>query len=74
MNGQLVDYHVKYQRVRVGAVPKDYEPVKEMTVSNNITSVTLKDLDPYSEYKITVAARTSKGLGPTAQFVYAGKE
>ena len=72
MNGDLISYHVTYQRVRIAGVRKDYEPVLEMIVTE--TSVTLEKLEPFSEYAITVAAKTAKGLGPYAQFVYGGKK
>ncbi|XP_022793852.1 uncharacterized protein LOC111332704 [Stylophora pistillata] len=62
MNGDLVDYEVNYQRVKIGGVPIDYEPVRSRITMN--TTLTLENLDPYSEYEITVAARTKKGLGP----------
>ena len=72
MNGDLLNYHVKYQRVKVGGIAKEYEPVLEMTVPE--TSVLLDNLEPFSEYKITVAAKTVKGPGPYALFRHGGKK
>ena len=73
MNGDLLSYHVTYQRVMVGDVRKDFEPVLQMTVGKE-QSVTLDNLEPYSKYKITVAAKTAKGFGPYAPFTYGGRK
>ena len=72
MNGDLVDYQVTYERVKIGGVPIDFEPVGSVFTDNN--SLTLENLDPYSEYEITVAARTRKGLGPRTSASYGGKK
>ena len=71
MHGHLMGYHVTYQRVRVGDVRKDFEPVVEVDVGGWET-LTLDNLEPYSKYKIRVAAKTSKGLGPYT-FTHGGK-
>ena len=72
MNGDLVDYQVTYQRVKIGGVPIDFEPVGSVSTDKN--SLTLKNLDPYSEYEITVAASTGRGLGPRTSASYGGKK
>ena len=56
----------------VGDVPKDYEPELQKIVSV-AQNVTLDNLEPYSKYKIRVAAKTAKGLGPYTAFTYGGK-
>ena len=71
MNGKLLSYHVTYQRVMVGGVRKDFELELQETVS--VETVTLENLEPYSKYKIRVAAKTAKGLGPYTPFTYGGK-
>ena len=71
MNGDLLSYHVTYQRVMVGGVRKDFEPELQETVTEE--AVTLDNLEPYSKYKIRVAAKTAKGLGPYSPFAYGGK-
>jgi len=71
MNGKLLSYHVTYQRVMVGGVRKDFELELQETV--NEETVTLKNLEPYSKYKIRVAAKTAKGLGPYTPFTDGGK-
>lgn len=73
MNGDLLSYHVTYQQVMVGGVRKDFEPVLPITVGRAQT-VTLDNLEPYSKYEITVAAKTAKGLGPYARFTYGGRK
>ena len=72
MNGDLVDYQVTYQRVKIGGVPIDFEPVRSVSTDKN--SLTLEKLDPYSVYEITVAAETKKGLGPRTSASYGGKK
>ena len=71
MNGNLLGYLVTYQRVMVGDVPKDYEPELRKRVGEEV--IMLDNLEPYSKYKIRVAAKTAKGLGPYTSFTYGGK-
>lgn len=56
----------------VGGVRKDFEQELQKTVSGSL-SVTLDNLEPYSKYKIRVAAKTLKGLGPYTAFAYGGE-
>ncbi|KAJ7378572.1 hypothetical protein OS493_022560 [Desmophyllum pertusum] len=70
MNGILISYRVTYKRVRIGDVIKEYEPVKKAIVGPLETTVMLANLEPYSKYEITIAAKTVKGFGPSASFVY----
>ena len=72
MNGNLTSYHVTYQRVMVGDVRIDFEPELLKKVGRN-QNVTLDNLEPYSKYKIRVAAKTAKGVGPYTSFTYGGK-
>ena len=72
MNGNLMSYHVTYQRVMVGDVRIDFEPELLEKVGRN-QNVTLDNLEPYSKYKIRVAAKTAKGVGPYTSFTYGGK-
>lgn len=73
MNGNLLSYLVTYQRVMVGGVPKDYEPELRKRVGEEQKVIMLDNLEPYSKYKIRVAAKTAKGLGPYTSFTYGGK-
>ena len=66
MHGKLTGYVVTYQNVTIGDKALEEEPVKKEIVDPGKTSLELKDLDPYIEYKISVAARTAKGVGPFA--------
>ena len=61
-----------YQRVMVGGVRKDFEEELQKTVGEG-QNVTLDKLEPYSKYRIRVAAKTAKGLGPYTAFAYGGK-
>ncbi|XP_068752747.1 uncharacterized protein [Montipora capricornis] len=65
-HGSLTKYIVTYQRVKVGDVKTEEEEVKETEVDASQTHVLLTNLKPYEEYKVSVAAATSKGKGPFA--------
>ncbi|XP_068752557.1 protein sidekick-1-like isoform X3 [Montipora capricornis] len=65
-HGTLTKYIVTYQRVKVGDVKTEEEKVKETEVDASQTHVLLTNLKPYEEYKVSVAAATSKGKGPFA--------
>lgn len=66
----MQEYSVKYQRVKVGdeKIEDDNIIIK---VARDKDFVVLKGLNPYVEYKISVAANTQKGTGPYA-FVTGG--
>ena len=72
MHGALKKYKVMYQKVEVGNVGIEEEPVQEKIVSANKTDVVLERLEPYVRYRITVAASTSKGYGPPSASVSGG--
>ena len=74
-HGSLTKYIVTYQRVKVGDVKteEEEEEVKYIEVYANQTHVSLTNLEPYVEYKVSVAAATSKGKGPFA-FTAGGKK
>ncbi|XP_068689584.1 protein sidekick-1-like isoform X2 [Montipora foliosa] len=65
-HGSLTKYIVTYQRVKVGDVKTEEEEVNYTEVYANQTHVSLTNLEPYVEYKVSVAAATSKGKGPFA--------
>ncbi|XP_068752561.1 protein sidekick-2-like [Montipora capricornis] len=65
-HGSLTKYIVTYQRVKVGDVKTEEEEVNYTEVDANQTHVLLTNLEPYVEYKVSVAAATSKGKGPFA--------
>ena len=65
LHGTLQNYEVTYKPVMVGEMKKEEEPLKNMMVDGNHTSVVLEDLEPYVRYEISVGARTAKGLGPS---------
>ena len=65
-HGTLQNYKVTYQKVEVGNVGIEEEPVKVKIVNASETDVELGGLEPYVRYKITVAASTSKGYGKSA--------
>ena len=71
-HGTLQNYKVTYQKVEVGNVGIEEEPVKEKIVSANKMDVVLERLEPYVRYRITVAASTSKGYGPPSASVSGG--
>ena len=64
-HGTVLYYVVKYQRVKVGdEKTEDDEIIFKVNADKNF--VVLTRLDPYVEYKISVAAETKKGTGPFA--------
>ena len=71
-HGTLQNYEVTYQKVEVGNVGIEEEPVKVKIVNASETDVELGGLEPYVRYKITVAASTSKGYGPPSAPVSGG--
>ena len=72
MHGTLQNYKVTYQKVEVGNVGIEEEPVKVKIVNASETDVELGGLEPYVRYKITVTASTSKGYGPPSASVSGG--
>ena len=70
-HGTVQTYEVTYQKIKVGDIDMEEEPVMRVTVEVGKTTVLLENLEPYVEYKISVAARTAKGVGPSA-FVSGG--
>jgi len=66
MHGTLVHYEVTYQPIEVGDITKEEEPMQRIIVEAGQTFKVLENLEPYVEYRISVAARTAKGLGPRA--------
>ena len=71
MHGTLIEYVVTYQKITIGDKALEEEPVKKQIVKAGNTSLVLEGLEPYAEYKIKIAARTAKGVGPFA-FVKGG--
>lgn len=72
MHGTLTGYTVTYQRMKVGDITREEEPVKSVPVGPNVTSKLLTDLDPYVQYKVSVSASTAKGEGPKT-FAFGGR-
>lgn len=73
VNGLLMGYSIKYQRIRtaeLGVVDADEHT---LTVKSTDLLVELQ-VQTYSIYKIQVAAFTQKGMGPYSEFVYGGKK
>lgn len=66
VNGILLGYTVYY---RFDSYWHPYESVN--TMSPNVTSITLKNLRPAHRYRISMAAFTSKGVGPRSYEYYA---
>ena len=69
-NGEITGYQVNYTSI------SDYEIV---TVTGNKTNVTLSDLQPYTNYSVSVAAMTVSGIGPfstpvTIKTLFTGKK
>ncbi|XP_044183373.1 uncharacterized protein LOC114961704 isoform X1 [Acropora millepora] len=64
-HGTVQEYSVKYQRVKVGDEKiEDDNIIIKVAIDKDF--VVLKGLNPYVEYKISVAANTQKGTGPYA--------
>ena len=71
-HGALQNYKVMYQKIEVGDVGIEEEPVEVKIVSANQTDVVLERLEPYVRYRITVAGSTAKGYGPASASVSGG--
>ena len=56
-NGVLLNYTIAYS--------VQSEPVIERTTPD--TEITLRDLEEFTEYDITVSASTAEGVGPVAE-------
>ncbi|XP_015757030.1 PREDICTED: protein sidekick-1-like, partial [Acropora digitifera] len=63
-HGTVLSYSVKYQRVKVGDENIEDDNITIKVVGGD--SVKLTGLNPYVEYKVSVAANTQKGTGPYA--------
>ncbi|XP_057179590.1 neuronal cell adhesion molecule a isoform X2 [Triplophysa rosa] len=61
-NGHLTGYQLKYQPINA---TNELEPLKELTLPPNETSVTLDNLKYSTRYKFYLNAMTVIGLGPT---------
>ncbi|XP_056603803.1 neuronal cell adhesion molecule a isoform X8 [Triplophysa dalaica] len=61
-NGHLTGYRLKYQPINA---TNELEPLKELTLPPNETSVTLDNLKYSTRYKFYLNAMTIIGLGPT---------
>ena len=71
-HGTLQNYKVMYQKVEVGDIGIEEEPVEVKIVNASETDVELEGLEPYVRYRITVAASTTKGYGPPSASVSGG--
>ena len=73
VNGLLMGYSIKYQRIRTAERSVFYRTEEEtMIVKPNQRSILLP-VQTYSTYSIKVAAFTQAGMGPYTEYVYAGK-
>jgi len=72
VNGLLIGYSIRYQRIWT-AERSVFETEEEtITVIESEMSVLLP-VQTYSRYKIKVAAFTQAGMGPYTEYVYAGR-
>ncbi|XP_074627585.1 protein sidekick-like isoform X3 [Acropora palmata] len=65
-HGTVLEYSVKYQRVKVGDEKIEDDNILTIKVVRDKNFVELTGLNPYVEYKVSVAANTQKGTGPYA--------
>ncbi|KAI1891598.1 hypothetical protein AGOR_G00145430 [Albula goreensis] len=64
-NGALAGYIVRYQVG--GAESISGEPMEEPAIPPTIDAILLQGLEKWTQYRVTVAASTSKGTGPESQ-------
>lgn len=72
VNGLLIGYSVKYQRMKTAEREVLDAEEHTLTLKSNELSILLQ-VRTYSTYRIKVAASTQKGVGPYSKYVYAGK-
>ena len=72
VNGPLMGYSLKYQRVRT-AERTVYDIEEHTLIFKPSELSTVLKVQTYSTYRIKVAAFTQKGLGPYSEYVYAGE-
>ena len=71
-HGNVTKYQVTFQAVIIGDLVVEGQPVKQKEIESAATSITIDNLEPYVVYRIGVAAKTRKGLGPAA-ITYGGR-
>ena len=72
VNGPLMGYSLKYQRIRTA--DRALEDAEEHTLTFQPSELsTVLQVKTYSTYRIRVAAFTKKGLGPYSEYVHAGE-
>ena len=68
-NGYMLGYKVQYQLVKHSGMEVRFDnPVQEIVVDKFTFSCHLKDLKPYSEYRISVFGYAAEGDGPKEIF------
>lgn len=68
VHGILRGYNIYYKLVRLADKPVSGAPYERVTVRANETTVTLKNLESFAVYEISIAGFTSKGDGKRATF------
>ena len=72
INGILLGYSLKYQRVQTSE--RQVFGVDEHTLTLRPTDLSVSlQVEAYSIYRIGVAAFTRKGMGPYTEYAYAGE-
>ena len=72
INGILLGYSLKYQRVQTSE--RQVSGVDEHTLTLRPTDLSVSlHVEAYSIYKIGVAAFTRKGMGPYTEYAYVGE-
>ena len=72
VNGLLMGYSIKYQRIWTAERAALDTEEEKVTVEPSKTSAILQ-VQTYSVYRIKVAAFTGRGMGPYSEFLYAGE-
>ena len=71
VNGLLMGYSIEYQRVKTAE--KCVVHLNDTAIANSTDPWIVLNVQIYSVYKIKVAARTQKGLGPYSNYTYGGR-
>ena len=73
VNGLLIGYSIKYQRIWTAERAALDTEEENVIVEPSETSAILQ-VQTYSVYRIKVAAFTRRGMGPYSEFLYAGEQ
>lgn len=73
VKGDIKGFELVYELVKVNGKPSDNPVSTRIVICSNYTEYLLKELTPFAEYKIKIAAFTLEGPGKFSNAVYGGR-